>query len=79
MTVVRRKLLALAIVLPMLAIGAFTFATPVAAACDGNPSQCCFAGNSYSLGSCLHMGGCWLYIHQCVQGGVDAYWQECAC
>jgi len=79
MTVIRRKMLVLSILLPMLAVGVFTFATPLQADCDGNPSQCCFGGNSYSLGSCLNMGGCWWDYAKCVQGGVDAYWDNCTC
>lgn len=79
MTMVRRKLLALSIILPMLAVGAFTLATPLQADCVASPSQCCYAGNTYSLGSCLDMGGCWFSVAKCVQGGVDAYWDNCTC
>jgi len=79
MTVISRRLLALSFILPMLAVGAFTFAPRVEASCSSSPSQCCYAGTAYQLGDCVSMGGCWWYTAKCAAGGVDAYWDNCSC
>ena len=79
MSVVRRKLLALSIVLPTLALGAFTLAPPAGAACEPGPAWCCYAGEYYSIGTC-RTGDCWWWSgNKCEQGGVDAYWTGCEC
>ncbi len=79
MTLVRRKLFALSIILPTLAVGAFALAPPVQADCTVGASQCCYNGNSFSLGSCLNVGGCWWFYSKCDQGPGDAYWGACDC
>lgn len=75
----RRPFLALAIIMPALAVGAFALAPPVQADCEASPSQCCYNSQSFSLGSCMDFGQCWIHSNMCVQGGVDAYWGTCNC